>query len=388
MGRTLFFDIQLGASGDMLLGSLLDLGLDHKELVRELQKLNIAGWEMVPEEISRYNMRGIAAGIRCSENGTSRNLSDITDIITKSALAKTVRDNVLAVFTRLAKAEAHVHGETIENVHFHEVGALDSIIDTCAFCIGVDMLKADTVYFSDFCFGTGTINSRHGEIPVPVPAVVELTKGFSCRHTRKHGELVTPTAAALLTTIGTQVSFMSPSGTTIGTGIGFGTRHYHFPSYTRSMYSENEDRTSERLALLEFNIDDMNPQIAPHLIDALLGKDALDVTATPTLMKKGRPGLIFTVLSEERNIDILKDIIYRESTTLGIRIQRIEREKLLRRYHRVTVCGQEIGVKTGVLHGEMVNIQPEYEDCRKAAIATGKSLQHIMQETLRVFLDE
>jgi uncharacterized protein (TIGR00299 family) protein len=342
---------------------------------------------MTPEETTRHNIRGMTAGIHCSDEGTSRNLSDIIKIIHQSTLSNSIRDNVCAVFTRLAKAEAHVHGEHIEDVHFHEVGAMDSIIDISAFCIAIDMLKADQIHFSEFCFGTGTINSRHGEIPVPVPAVVELTKGFSCRHTRKRGELVTPTAAALLTTLGTQVGAASPAGTIIATGVGFGTRHYPFPSYTRAFFSETDDRITEQLVLLECNIDDMNPQVAPYLIDILLGNGALDVTATPAIMKKGRPGIVFSVLADDKNCTVLKEIIYRESTTLGIRIQRVEREKLHRRYHRVTVEGQKITIKTGILNGETVNIQPEYEDCRKAAEVTGKSLQNIMQEALKKYTD-
>ncbi|HON77098.1 MAG TPA: nickel pincer cofactor biosynthesis protein LarC [Spirochaetota bacterium] len=387
MGKILYFDIQLGASGDMLLGSLLDLGLDHGRLTTELRTLTIDGWEMAPAEITRNHIRGITAGITCSEDSISRNLSDILGIIQKSSLSKSIRDNVCAVFTRLGKAEARVHGERIEDVHFHEVGALDSIIDITAFCIAVDILQAETILFSEFCFGTGTINSRHGEIPVPVPAVVELTKGFSCRHTRKQGELVTPTAAAILTALGTQVGTGSPGGRTIDYGIGFGTRQYPFPSYTRSIISESDDRVSESLILLECNIDDMNPQLAPYLMESLLRKGALDVTATPAIMKKGRPGLVITVLSEEQYIETLKEILYRESTTLGLRIERIEREKLQRRYHNVTVCGHTIGIKTGVLHGETVNIQPEYEDCKKAAENTGMTLQYIMQEAMRIFRD-
>jgi len=387
MSKILYFDIQLGASGDMLLGSLFGPGLNRDRLITELRKLNLNGWSMTPEEITRHNIRGMTAGVRCADEGTSRNLSDIIEIIHQSTLSNSIRNNVCAVFTRLAKAEAHVHGKHIEDVHFHEVGAMDSIIDIAAFCIAIDMLRADRIHFSEFCFGTGTINSRHGEIPVPVPAVVELTKGFSCRHTRKHGELVTPTAAALLTTLGTQVGTVSPPGTIIATGIGFGTREYPFPSYTRAFFSETDDRITEHLILLECNIDDMNPQVAPYLIDVLLGKGALDVTATPAIMKKGRPGLVFSILAEENNIAPLKEIVFRESTTLGIRIQRVEREKLLRRYHHVTVEGQDITIKTGILNGETVNVQPEYEDCRKAAETTGKSLQIIMQEALKRYAD-
>lgn len=387
MSKILYFDIQLGASGDMLLGSLFGPGLNRDRLITELRKLNLNGWIMTPEEITRHNIRGMTAGVRCADEGTSRNLSDIIEIIHQSTLSDSIRNNVCAVFTRLAKAEAHVHGKHIEDVHFHEVGAMDSIIDIAAFCIAIDMLRADRIHFSEFCFGTGTINSRHGEIPVPVPAVVELTKGFSCRHTRKHGEIVTPTAAALLTTLGTQVGTVSPPGTIIATGIGFGTRQHPFPSYTRAFFSETDDRITEHLILLECNIDDMNPQVAPYLIDVLLGNGALDVTATPAIMKKGRPGLVFSILAEENNIAPLKEIVFRESTTLGIRIQRVEREKLLRRYRRVTVEGQDITIKTGILNGETVNVQPEYEDCRKAAEATGKSLQNIMQEALKKYAD-
>lgn len=381
MSHTLVFDLQFGASGDMLLGALLDLGLDRESLVTELSKLALSGWSVSPEKITKHHMAGTAAGVQCAETGSERHYGDIETIIESSALDRRVKERAVRVFTRLAEAEAAVHGISMEKVHFHEVGAIDSIIDIVAFCIALDVLDVRSVFFGDFFFGTGTIRTRHGEIPVPVPAVVRLAEGFRCRFTGREGELVTPTAAAILTALGSQ-SAVPPASIVRRTGIGFGSRDYPFPSYTRALLLDAGNSAVEDVYQIECNIDDMNPQIYPHLVDLLLQRGALDVYLTSVNMKKGRPGTVLTVIAQTRTLDAVRETIYTETTTLGLRMQVVGREKLERSFVTVNVEGHEIRIKKGHFLNSEVTAQPEYEDCATAARQSGAPLKLIMRRAL------
>ncbi|MCU0845229.1 MAG: nickel pincer cofactor biosynthesis protein LarC [Spirochaetes bacterium] len=384
MSHALAFDLQFGASGDMLLGALLDLGLNHDTLVMELSRLSVTGWSISPEKISKYHMAGTAARVRCEETETERNYGDIETIIGSSALGQQVKERALRVFTRLAEAEAAVHGVPREKVHFHEVGAIDSIIDIVAFCIALEIIGVQRIFFGDFHFGTGTVRTRHGEIPVPVPAVVRLAEGFRCRFTGREGELVTPTAAAILTALGSQ-SAVPPASIVRGTGIGFGSRNYPFPSYSRVLLLESGQNVTEDVFQIECNIDDMNPQIYPYLIDLLLQRGALDAYLIPVNMKKGRPGTVLTVIAPAGALDAVRGTIYTETTTLGLRVQMIGREKLERSFVTVVVDGHEIRIKKGCFFEREVTAQPEYEDCATAARDSGAPLKFIMARALEEY---
>lgn len=381
MKRFLLVDIQFGASGDMLLGSLLDLGLDPAALRTELVKLGIPGWSISPEKVVKHHMHGTAAGVACDERGIERHLREILSIVDRSSLEERDKKAMGGVFDRLARAEAAVHGCKPEEVHFHEVGALDSIIDIAGFCLGLRLIGIEGLYFNEFSFGTGSVNSSHGELPVPVPAVLELARGYRVRYTGRPGELTTPTAAAILTALGLQLQ-TPVSYTLVNTGIGFGTRDYGFPSYTRSSLVETEDNSFEEVYQLECDIDDMNPQFYPHLTGRLLDQGALDVYTTPAGMKKGRPGNLLTVIMPRERADMVKETVYRETTTLGVRLFPVIREKLARRIETVNLHGFEVRVKTGYYRDTAVNIQPEFEDCRKLADKTGKPLKEVFREVL------
>lgn len=375
----ILIDITCGVSGDMLIGALLDLGLDCESLKKKLESFNVSGWTINPEKIIKYHLSGTSAHVNAKVDTKSRHLSDINDIINSGAISRDVKEKIVSVFTRLAGAEAKVHGSTIEQVHFHEVGAIDSIIDISAFCIAIDMMKIENIYFTDFTFGTGFISSSHGDIPIPVPAVVELAAGFRARYTERAGECVTPTGAAILTALGEQVQGSS-SFTQLNSGIGFGTREYPFPSYTRIHLMETVPEAAEEIVtILECNIDDMNPQIFPAVLEQLMDRGALDAYISPLLMKKGRQGTLLTVIADKTEVDTLKECIYRETTTLGMRISNCVREKLERSFEKVTVMDEEIKVKIGHLSGEIINIHPEFEDCKKAARKTGLPLKDIMR---------
>ena len=215
------FDIQFGVSGDMLLGSLIDAGCDAGSLAAALGTLGLDGWTMAPEKTTRHAITGTAARISARDDHAHRTLGDIERILTRSGLSESSKERARRVFARLAEAEGRIHGIPASDVHFHEVGALDSIIDICAFCVALELMDIDTVHFGDFAFGTGTIQTRHGEIPVPVPAVVDLCNGFRGLMTGRPGELTTPTGAALLTVLGTQRS-LPFAGTVARQGYGFG----------------------------------------------------------------------------------------------------------------------------------------------------------------------
>ena len=386
MSRVLSFDLQFGASGDMLLGALFDLGLDQAALMAELSKLRLEGWSISPQKTRKHHLAGTAANVRCSETGVERRFRNIEAIILGSALGTTVAERAMKVFGRLADAEAAVHGSTREEIHFHEVGAIDSIIDITAFCAAIDLLGADSIVFGDFFFGTGTVMSRHGELPVPVPAVVRLAEGYGCRFTGREGELVTPTAAAILTALGTQTR---PSGAPLlcATGIGFGSRNYPFPSYTRAMLFEKSEPHAavDEVFQIECNIDDMNPQVYPPLIDELLRNGALDAYLTAVNMKKGRPGTLITVIAPQEALEALRRTIYTETTTLGLRIRTVSRERLDRSFVTVSVDGRDIRIKQGVFLDGEVTAQPEYEDCARAARESGEPLRRVMARALEEY---
>jgi pyridinium-3,5-bisthiocarboxylic acid mononucleotide nickel chelatase len=382
MKKCVYFDIQFGASGDMLVGSLIALGLEPSALRSMLSGILPGGWSLDPHTITRYHMSGIQAGITASEGKTHRNLTDIRELLYASSLPENVRNNASAVFTKLAEAEAHVHGVTMDSIHFHEVGAADSIIDIAAFCSGIEMLGAEGVLFNEFNFGSGSVNCRHGELPVPVPAVVELSRGFRVRMTGRNGELVTPTAAAILTTLGTQLE-PGTGFAMLASGIGFGTREYDFPSYTRAFLVDTE--TADECVQVECTIDDMNPQIYPHLMEALAAEGAYDTWITPVIMKKGRPGTQLSVLTDRRNLQRLRSHIFRETTTLGIREFAVSRERLERRFENVSVYGSSVRIKTAYLEGILINIQPEFEDCRSIAVKENIPVKEVSRRAVEEY---
>lgn len=376
--KALYFDLAHGASGDMLLASLIDAGIEPGPIVETLGSLDISGWSISPRKIERYGLRGTSLRVECPDERSERHLHDIEILIRNSGLPDIASGNIIRVFRKLAAAEAAVHGTTADMVHFHEVGAMDSILDIAAFCIAHETLGHPLVYFSDIHFGTGTVHCRHGEIPVPAPAVVELARESRCRQTSFEGELITPTAAAILVTLGTQS--LPPAGNVLkSSGIGFGTREYTFPSFTRLLLFDSQPAMTENAVMLECSIDDMNPQVYPRLIDDLLRAGAKDAFLTPVIMKKGRPGITVSVIAGEHEVPEVKRVLFRETTTIGLRAHSIARDILDRRYEEVSVSGQRVRVKVASMGGEDINAQPEFEDCRMAAEATGIPLREVIE---------
>ncbi|MEJ5361822.1 MAG: nickel pincer cofactor biosynthesis protein LarC [Spirochaetota bacterium] len=379
--KILFCDVQLGASGDMLVGALLDMGLPVDVLITQLQSLSVKGYAIVPKKVERYGIHGTQAGITACIDTTHRNLAAINDIIVHTTCSDTVKKNAMKVFDTLATAEGAVHGIPKEEVHFHEVGAIDSIVDILSFCIGIEYLAIDTLYYSTFALGTGTIKTQHGNLPLPAPATVKLTHGKQVMFTGLEGELTTPTAAAILVTLGTQHTHFG--GTIANAGIGFGTRDYGFPSYTRVLLIDDTSYEYEVLSVLECTIDDMNPEIYPHVAELLFEAGARDVYMQQVIAKKGRPGVVISVLCPFNAVDQCTQILFRQTTTLGVRAFTVNRYSLPREFATVTLYGEEIRIKQSYRYE--LSPKAEFEDCRKVAVKTGKPLYVIMEEALKEY---
>lgn len=384
-GKTVFFDVRFGASGDMLLASLIDASLPVGELISALSSIPLDSWSIEAKKIVRNHFAGTQLLVTCSDETSHRTLSQIVSMLEKSSLPSCAVRNAINTFNALARAESLVHGIPPENVHFHEIGAADSIIDIAGFCAAIDMLGIEKILYNEIPLSRGCIATQHGQLPLPSPAVCELAEGARVVLSDFEGELITPTAVALLRTLGTQSIGNNKSATLLFTGRGFGNRDYGFPSFTRAFILENSDAEGDLLTEISCAIDDMNPQIFPHVSEKLFAAGALDVYLTPLMMKKGRPGFHLTVLCTPDAEESLKDIIFRETTTIGVRIQTMWREKLSRSTEEILFEGFSVRMKISRYRNEITNIKPEYEDIKRIADATGKPAKELLEKVLEAY---
>lgn len=371
MGKIAYFDCFSGISGDMTLGALLDAGLELDQLIAELQKLNVAGWEIVTERVVRYGIAGTRLQVRTEEQHVHRHLSDIRQILQASSLDLDVQQRALAIFTRLAEAEATVHGTTADEVHFHEVGALDAIVDIVGVVIGLKLLHIDNVFASSLPLGTGWVNAAHGRIPVPGPAVLQLLGAVNAplKPDATPFELVTPTGAAILAELAT---FEQPEMTIMRTGYGFGGRDIGRLNAVRVWISEQlvmhkADSSRDNVVLLQTNIDDQPPEQLSYVAERLLTLGALDVWWTPIGMKKGRGASMLSVLIRPADEQQIVAVVFRETTSLGIRRQPIERWVCERSIRSITTRWGAVRVKEQRWAGELLGVTAEYEDCASIA---------------------
>jgi uncharacterized protein (TIGR00299 family) protein len=382
-----FFDPVSGVSGDMALGALLDAGLPLAALEAELARLNVPGYRLDAGRAEQHGLTGTR--VRVLLDGApqpERHLSDIAAILDAGTLAPAVRERALAVFRRLAVAEAHVHGTTPDQVHFHEVGALDSIVDVVGVVAGLALLGVDECYCGPLPLPLrgGIGRSAHGPIPLPGPATLEILSAanapFISRDTDR--ELVTPTGAALVAEL---CRFEQPPLRLRRVGVGFGQRALPWPNVLRVLLCEPAlpaapgGLEQDRVVLLETNIDDMNPQIYGYLLDRLLGAGALDAWLTPIQMKKGRPATLVSVLAPPAAADALSTLLLRETSTLGVRRRELDRLKAPRRMLTVETSAGPIRAKARLLDGAWT-AHPEYDDCLAAAQRTGRPLREILDE--------
>ena len=383
--KILYFDCFAGASGDMILGAMIAAGVDPNFLREQLSLLRVSGFSIDFETVNRSGLSATYARVETAHEHSHRSLTDIKEIIHGSALSSGVKQRAVQIFTRLAEAEARVHNEPIDHVHFHEVGALDAIVDVVGAAICFDVLKIARFVCSPLHVGSGMVKMAHGQFPIPPPAVTELLKGVPFYATEIKGELLTPTGAAIITTVCSEYGPI-PQMKTAATGYGAGTREYQdFPNVLRVMIGETEESgaTDGRLWMLETNLDDATPQIIGHVMDRVLELGALDCYFTPVQMKKNRPGVLLSVLCDAHEKEAVMKLLFNETTTLGIRSYEVNRRALQRSVVRVETQYGPIDVKVAHLDGRVVNQMPEFEQCREAAARAGVPLK-IVEEAARV----
>ena len=392
--RIAYFDCFSGVSGDMTLGALLACGADETELRERLGALNVPGYELRVTRVTRQGITATDVDVHLieAEQGHGRHLSDIAAILDSSALPPGVRQKALAIFTRLADAEAKIHGTTREQIHFHEVGAVDAIVDIVGSCLLLDMLGVERVVTSSIPCGHGTIKCQHGIMPVPAPATMELLQGFPVHSVDIKGELVTPTGAALLTTLSDPTTAgKMPAMRVLTSGFGAGKKQFKpdMPNLLRVILGETEeaaigeDKTPQTVAVLETNLDDQNPEGFDLLMERAFAAGALDVFFTPIQMKKNRPATLLTVLCPPDKADALAALLFRETGTFGIRAREQRRYTLDRSWRTVTTEFGDIRLKAGTWLGEEVTVAPEYEDCKRAALAHDVPLRRVYEAAQR-----
>ncbi len=379
--KTLYFDCFAGASGNMVLGALIAGGVDADSLKAELKKLNLPDFQLNVEKVDRSGISSTHVNVDIPDEKKHRHLPEIERLISESDLSETVKERSIAIFNRLATAEAAVHGIELSKVHFHEVGALDAIIDIVGSCIGFELLGIEQFAASKIHVGSGFVNMAHGKFPVPPPAVAELLKTVPFYSTEIEGELITPTGAAIISTVCDSYGPI-PEMTLEVTGYGAGTRTYEkFPNVLRVMIGEtvlvSETSRTEPLAVLETNIDDLSPQILGHFMDQALETGALDCWFTPIQMKKNRPATMVSVLCRTADEQKFLDLFYRETSTIGVRVRRVERHSLERGVRTVTTEFGNVDVKEAFIQGKAINSQPEFEDLKAAAAANGVSIKTV-----------
>jgi hypothetical protein len=379
--RILYFDCFSGISGDMTLAALLDLGLPQEKLRQELAKLGVGNFSLEIFKGSRSGLAALGLEVKAGpQEEHHRHFSDIRKMIETSTLEQRVKETSLAIFQRLAEAEAKVHGQRLEEVHFHEVGAVDSIVDIVGTAIGIDHFAPERIVSSELPMGKGFVQCQHGRLPVPAPATLEILKGYPIKNVDVEGELVTPTGAAIVAALSSGVDAWTNMKID-RIGYGMGKREFpDRPNLLRLIFGETfEAYRSDRVAVLEANIDDMNPEFYDFLMERLFERGALDVSLSPLLMKKNRPGTLLRVIVEEKDADGLSEVILRESTTLGVRSYPVSRRKLPREISEVETKYGRVRVKVS---GEL-RFQPEYEDCKRIALEKGVPIQEVYQEAMR-----
>lgn len=368
--KVAYFDCFSGISGNMILGALIDAGLAVDQLEAELSRLGLQCYQLVVEPVWRGGLRGTLVDVRTAEERVHRHLGDIEALVAGSNLPAEVKAQSLPVFRRLAEAEAQVHGQPIEEIHFHEVGALDAIVDVVGSVLGLWLLGVDRVFASPVHIGRGTVVCDHGLLPVPAPATAELLRGVPTYGRDVDAELVTPTGAAIITSLAEGYAPSLPM-TVEAIGYGAGMRELPHPNLLRVSIgvaaggSETYER--DQVTLIETNIDDMNPQLYEHVMDSLFESGALDVFLTPVQMKRNRPGTLLSVLVPEDHAQNAIDMLFAETTTIGVRTQRLHRWKLSRETLTVQTPFGPIEVKASRQGGQVMTISPEYRDCRAAA---------------------
>ncbi len=375
-----YFDCFSGVSGDMVLGALIDAGADFDALKKILSTVPLSGYELSAEKVLKNGIGGTRLKVKTSGNQNERHLSDIISLISTSSISEKAKQWAGDIFRLIAGVEAGIHGKKTEEIHFHEIGAVDSIIDIAGACAALDMMGIGAVHCSRINVGGGFVKTGHGTLPVPAPATAKLLAGVPVYSSGIEAELATPTGAAIMKYFAKSFGPL-PDMTVRSVGYGAGMKDLPVANLLRVYIGEDEMREGyDRILSLETNIDDMNPEFYQHVCERLFEAGALDVFTTAIIMKKGRPGTQLTVLAREERREALTEIIFAETTTAGIRAGRLERTVLDREMRRVATRFGEIPVKVLSRGGRVVSVSPEYEECRKIAKERQVPLKEVYDE--------
>ena len=381
--RVAYFDCFAGISGDMVLGALLDLGLPMEVLDEGLRILGLKGVSLKARKVHRKGLLGTQVEVVSQGNARITTYREMRKIINQSVLPEKVKDLSIRVLGRLAEVEANIHGVKIEDVHFHEIGGADTIIDTVGSALGATYFSWDEIISSPLPLGRGWVVGMHGRLPLPAPATVALLKDVPTMPSPVEGETVTPTGAAILTSLASEFGIL-PEIVIKGVGYGAGSRDpENIPNLLRIINGVRKREQQRRIWVLEADVDDMAPELFPYLNQLLLKEGALDASQTPIQMKKGRPGFTIRVLSPESQKEKLTQLILKESTTLGVRMYHVERVTLPREEREIVTKYGAIRIKVAFDEkGMIVSLMPEYESCRQAAERENVPLKEVYQEAV------
>jgi pyridinium-3,5-bisthiocarboxylic acid mononucleotide nickel chelatase len=385
-----YFDCFSGISGDMTLGALVDAGAPLEALRQGLARLPVGGWKLTADKVRKAGVAATFVRVEITaQQHHHRHLRDILKMIESAELPPRAAERATNIFRRLGEAEARIHGVPIEKVHFHEVGAVDAIVDIAGAALALELLGIERVYGSPVNVGGGTVGTEHGTLPVPAPASVELLRGAPTYSSGIEKELTTPTGAAILSTLAAGIG-AQPAMKVAAVGYGAGSWDLPGqPNVLRVMVGEaaaaDAGAGDETLSVLETNLDDMTPEVAGWVMEQALAAGALDVFSSPVQMKKNRPGLLLTVLCEPAAAERLTALLFRETTTLGVRSHTVRRRALDRTQETVQTPWGAVAVKVARLDGAVVNAAPEYEDCARVARERGVPLKQVMAEAQLAF---
>lgn len=390
--KAAYFDCFSGISGDMTLGALVDAGCSIDVLRTKLQGLKVPGWEISSARVWKNGMAATHVRVKTEDTHTHRSLTTILGILHKSNLDTNVKGRASAIFRKLGEAEAAVHDVPIEKIHFHEVGAVDAIVDIVGACIGFEELGFEKFACSALNVGGGTAKMAHGILPVPAPATARLLLGKPTYSNGVQKELVTPTGAAIVATLCNHFG-PQPAMNISAIGYGAGTADLESqPNVLRLMAGDLAETTTDThggtIRVLEANLDDMNPQIFGYLLEKALAAGALDVFATPVQMKKNRPGTLVTVLCKPEDEAKFQEMLFAETTTLGLRSHLVERRALPREFVKVSTRFGEVRVKVSRAAGRVQHASPEFDDCRKLAEEKNVPLHEVMEQAMLRFEEQ
>ena len=386
--RAAYFDCYSGISGDMILGALIDLGIKLKDIEVNLKKIDLKGYKIEKKCVQRNGIAGTKIQVISKlKNNTShphRKFSHIKEIISNSDLSSIVKNNSIEIFKRIAKVEAQIHKTAIENIHFHEIGGIDSIVDIVGGVWAIESLKLDKIYSSALNVGEGFVNCAHGRLPVPAPATLKLLKGIPAFSSGVKKELTTPTGAAIIGFYAHKFQSM-PTMKVLKDGYGAGERIISsLPNLLRVILGEIEVSGSGKLVMIETNIDDMNPEIYDSVMESLFKLGAIDVYFSPVFMKKNRPATKISVLAEIFNKEVLSKILLTETSSFGIRSYEVDRITLDREFKHLKTLFGIIKIKVGRLDGKIVQVTPEFEDCKKAARKNKIPVKNVYESALAI----